>query len=140
MRQVDIFTKVANKPPMYSMVLLDEESKQKLISWWESSIGPLLPKIYCHHMTIKLGPRMDEYMALPIGESVDLQVIGYNADERGQAVVVNSPIEVKSGLPHVTVATDGVTPPKYSNQLLKIVNDIDGPVLSGIVTGFYAGG
>lgn len=125
--------------PVYVGVMLDDP--KSLQRWWESEVGELLPKRIAHHMTIKFGPSADEVAALPLGEPVTLDVVGYANSGEIQAVVVR-PHGVASAnrIPHVTVATDGTTPPVKSNDLLaEGWTPVNGPTLHGRV-GFFANG
>ena len=91
-------------------------------------------------MTIKFKPSPEEVLSLPIGDTVDLKVVGWAADDQAQAIVV-SPSGVRSANkhPHVTVATDG-TSPAYSNDLINNgpVTKVSGPTLKGRV-GIFTG-
>lgn len=125
--------------PVYVGVMLDDP--EALQRWWASEVGELLPKRIAHHMTIKFGPSVDEVAALPIGEPVTLEVVGYANSGEIQAVVVRPHgVESANRIPHVTVATDGVTSPVKSNDLLaEGWERVKGPTLKGKV-GFFAGG
>jgi len=104
---------------LYTAVILDDP--RDLEDWWLYHVGPLLPKRYSHHMTIKFKPTPEEVASLPLGAQVALEIVGFAADRKGQAVQVEvvSPSGVRSTnpIPHITVATDG-TSPVYSNELL----------------------
>jgi len=122
---------------VYSGVFLSDS--QALLRWWTKNVGPLHPTVKAHHMTIKFGPTDKEIMGLPVGASVALKVVGYGADEYGQAVVVQ-PRGIQrqdKGVAHITVAVNGVSP-AYSKKLLgRGYTKINGPVLRGQV-GFLA--
>ena len=94
----------------YSGVVLDEESKQKLLALeipegWEP---------VAHHMTITMGAlvhkkgKHDFSEAYPIGSEVELPVIAVGRDERAMAVQVRAPAEIskKISFPHITVAVN----------------------------------
>jgi len=104
---------------LYTAVILDDP--RDLEDWWLYHVGALLPKRYSHHMTIKFKPTPEEVASLPLGAQVALEIVGFAADRKGQAVQVEvvSPSGVRSTnpIPHITVATDG-TSPVYSNELL----------------------
>ncbi|NBR00760.1 MAG: hypothetical protein EBT79_10030 [Actinobacteria bacterium] len=124
--------------PAYAAIMLDDPNV--LLRWWESHVGEVLPRRIAHHMTIKFHPSVDEVAALPLGEPVTLDVVGYAGDVEIQAVVVRAHgIASANRIPHVTVATDGVTPPVKSNDLLERgpVTPVNGPRLTGRV-GFFA--
>ena len=111
---------LAGKPEeaLYTAVILDDPTE--LLRLWEQETGiPLHPKKIAHHMTIKFKPSPEEVARLPIGKRVNLRVIGYAADDKGQAVaVVPQGVSSANEIPHVTVAVNG-TSPVYSNELLK---------------------
>jgi hypothetical protein len=80
----------------YTGVFLDEASHHALLDWWKNHTdAPVLPKIWAHHMTMKFKPTAEELEATPFGEKVKLRVIGWAADEKGQAVLVE-PVGVSS--------------------------------------------
>ena len=107
----------------YSGVVLDEESKQKLLSLeipegWEQ---------VAHHMTITMGSlihkkgKHDFSEAYPIGSVVELPVVAVGRDERAMAVQVQTPGEInkKISFPHITVAVNraGGGKPFHSNKI-----------------------
>lgn len=124
------------KLPTYTGVFLDEGSHHALIEWWKKHTdAPLLGKVWGHHMTIKFKPTAEDLEKTPIGHKVKLKVIGWAADEKGQAVLVE-PEGVASANkhPHVTISTAPGTGPVYSNDLLaKGSNRVSGPTLTGVV-------
>lgn len=123
----------------YAAVILDDPGI--LLRWWRDAVGDLLPRRKAHHMTIRFDPSADEIAALPIGESVALDVVGYADNGLIQAVVVRPRgVWSASRVPHVTVATDGFTSAKQSNDMLAYGwTPVDGPTLKGRV-GIVAGG
>jgi hypothetical protein len=128
--------KFAERRPTYTGVMLDEASHHALVAWWkEHTDAPLLEKVIAHHMTVKFKPTAEELEKTPKGEKVKLKVIGWAADEKGQAVLV-APDGIASAQkhPHVTVAVAPGVPAFYSNELLeKGVNRVSGPTLTGVV-------
>ncbi len=127
------WTEAKGKP--YAAIFLDDSSQRRLVAWWQERVGiPLLSDVKSHHMTIKFDPSDDVLRTLPIGEEGHLQVVGYAADERGQAVLVRSNVRSYNLHPHVTVAVAPGTEAYYSNDLLKrTVTLIQGPRLSGTI-------
>jgi hypothetical protein len=91
----------------YSGVVLDDESKQKLLD-----LG--VPKGWvseAHHMTITLGPlskRSDDEGALyKVGDEIELTAVGVGQDHRAMAVKVEPPYPINVRhvkFPHVTIA------------------------------------
>lgn len=127
------WTQAKGKP--YAAVFLDDSSQRRLIAWWEERVGiPLLGDLKAHHMTLKFDPSDAEIRSFPIGDEGQLQVVGYAADERGQAVLVRSNVRSHNLFPHVTIAVAPGTDAYYSNELLKkVMVPIQGPRLSGTV-------
>ena len=88
--------------------------------------GDLLPNVNSHHLTLAFKPAPEAVVALPIGETVKLTVVGFAADNRAQAVlcVVPEGLTCTNEHPHITVATgtDKETgkaiSPKTSNDVL----------------------
>jgi hypothetical protein len=106
-----------SKKPLYSAVVLDDSSHDKLLRWWKSEIGPLLSKHLAHHMTIKFKPSIGEVERLPLGKKVRLTVVGYGQDEEAQAVHVATSVRSSNAIPHITVATRPGGKAKHSNDL-----------------------
>lgn len=115
---------------VYSGVVLDDKSHDKLKSWWLDNIGGLYSTMHCDHMTIEFGK--SEIDPRLIGKKVSLKVNGYAQNKKVQAVSVLTDIQVKSGYPHITVSTIG-SGAKNSSDLVKSATPVDGPVLSGVV-------
>jgi hypothetical protein len=123
-----------SKTPTYTAIFLDGESKRKLLSWWKSEVGEVLPVTYADHMTIRFKPPEEEVAKLALGEEATLQVIGWAADENGQAVLVKSDVPSTNKNPHITVATAKGTSPVYSNKLLdRGHTKVSGPTLRGVI-------
>lgn len=120
----------------YTAVFLDQTSKEMLQRWFEATTGQtLLGTPHAHHMTIKFKPSDAEIAALPLGQKAKLRVVGWAADDKVQAVVVEPEIPSQKAIPHITVATEGDTPPAYANELLaRNVIPFEGTlVLEGLV-------
>jgi hypothetical protein len=119
--------------PIYVGVMLNNPSD--LLDWWNKEVGQTLPKEIAHHMTIKFKPTLDYVNNLPLGEEVQLKVVGWAGDNTIQAVVVVPDIvSSENKIPHITVATDGETSPVKSNALLEAgYNEVDGPIIVGRV-------
>jgi hypothetical protein len=122
--------------PLFVAVVLDDESRERLVSWFPAG---LLMKTIAHHMTVKFKPSEADLAELNLGEQIQLQVIGWADNGHIQAVAVTaSPrLPCANAVPHVTVATDGRTPPKFSNDLLEqgFTRVHGGPVLTGTLKG-----
>jgi hypothetical protein len=121
--------------PTYTAIFLDEGSKRRLLMWWRMMVRvPLLPTLYADHVTLRFKPSKAEVERTPVGEHALVQVIGFAADEKGQAVLVRPSVSSANHFPHVTVATAKGINPVYSNQLLaEGYSRKQGPILRGIV-------
>lgn len=120
-------------PPCVAVVL-DQESQQLLLAWWALAIRkPLHEGVRAHHMTVWYNPPED--LDFPIGLRTSVKVIGWAADDRGQAVLVTSKDLSSHNLnAHVTVAVAPGTSAAYSNDLLaRGWSLVDGPRLHGKV-------
>lgn len=114
---------------LYSCVLLNEQSRTKLLS----IVGGEIPTdwtVIAHHMTITLGELKDKS---EIGKNVVLTVSKLGLSDMAMAVAVSG-YETKNAIPHVTIAInpDGGKP-VMSNQITKW-QDIKPFMISGTVT------
>lgn len=114
---------------LYSCILLDEESKDKIIK----EIGDKIPitfKIICHHMTITLGEMKDKS---EFGKEIVLTVTRLGLSDMAMAVQVEG-YESKNAIPHITIA---INPeggkPVMSNDITKW-QDIKEFTIQGVVT------
>lgn len=114
-------------------IKLDPDSRAALLE----AFPPIHVTVHGEHMTIafKPPPEVAEELAPLEGLPVNLTVVGYAEDDKGQAVVVTSPIpRVDGGIEHITISCNG-TGPKYSNELInRGYEEVAGPVLRGVVT------
>lgn len=128
------------KKPVYYGIFLDDENHSILLNWWVSSISDsLLDNKFAHHMTVKFSPSDEDVTNLEplIGKRVQLKVIGYASDDKGQAVLISSDIKSNNANPHITISCAAGVKPVYSNELLaKNLVHIDGPVLTGMFDSF----
>lgn len=116
---------------MYSAVLLDEKSQEKLREWALSDkadirVGHIrLPihvrdngwKMVCHHMTIKF-PGTPEFVKPYLDSKQNLEAIAVGVSDKAIAVrVIGFPSENK--IPHITVAVNvaGGGKPFDSNKI-----------------------
>lgn len=124
----------------YSGVVLDEQSKQKLL---ELSIPEGWEPV-AHHMTITMGPlqhpkgKHDFSEFYPVGAEVSLPVVAVGQDERAMAVKVKPPAEInkKISFPHVTVAVNREAggKPFHSNKIPEEnFKPLSGIILNGVV-------
>ena len=124
----------------YSGVVLDEQSKQKLL---ELSIPEGWEPV-AHHMTITMGPlqhpkgKHDFSEFYPAGAEVSLPVVAVGQDERAMAVKVKPPAEInkKISFPHITVAVNREAggKPFHSNKIPEEnFKPLSGIILNGVV-------
>ena len=104
---------------MYTAVFLSPMDRQRLIK----RFGQEHSQAYAHHMT--LWHRDDGgdpgLETLPIGKTVDLKIVGYVVDDKGQAVLIQPPtgIRPKHRIPHITISTAIGVVPAYSKMLME---------------------
>ena len=128
-----------SKPISYSGVVLDDESRKKLLSLgipegWEP---------VAHHMTITMGAlvhkkgKHDFSETYPVGSEIELPVIAIGQDDRAMAAKVEAPSPIKTkSWPHVTVAVNraGGGKPFHSNKIPEEnFQPLSGVVLRGAV-------
>lgn len=119
---------------IYKAVLLDPESKSKLMA----TFPPSFHETFYHHMTIQFGVQS---IGQDVGTEVELKVIGYARDNKGEAVVVQGVPRVDGKVPHVTLSVAPGVKPVYSNDLLtRGWNPVDGPLLKGTIAYFTDSG
>ncbi len=125
----------ASEATPYAALFLDETSQRRLLAWWKRTVGiPLLEDVKAHHVTLKFDPSPVEAAEVPVGRRAYADVVGYAADEKGQAVLVRSSVRSSNQHPHVTVAVAPGIGAVYSNTLLgQGVTAVHGPRLTGIV-------
>jgi hypothetical protein len=104
---------------IYWAVKLDGTSRAKLIS----SFPPIHPNKFAEHMTIIFKPSdvINDMLNEQIGTNVVLTVVGYAADNKGEAIVVrsNNIKRMDNGIAHITLSCADGIPPKYSNDLVQ---------------------
>ncbi|OGZ12241.1 MAG: hypothetical protein A3C93_03720 [Candidatus Lloydbacteria bacterium RIFCSPHIGHO2_02_FULL_54_17] len=109
---------------LYTGAFLDEEAKGEILA----AFPPAHERVVAHHMTIAFGPDQEEVRATPLGEEVELTVVGEAVDEKAQAIVVESPLS-KAEIPHITVSVAEGISSSYSNELLaKGYRRLDTPI------------
>ena len=132
--------KKKKRKPLYTAAFLTNEGQNDLKDWWESNIrADLFPKHFMHHMTIKFKPSMEEVMAIPIGQEIELSIAGFAEDNQGQAVAVATDLPVFAKIPHITISVAEGVSPVYSNELLQTnFKEIGGPSLKARI-GYWNG-
>lgn len=105
---------------MYSAVVLDEPSHEKLVKWLAEKF-PIVKRekweVLAHHMTIAMG-ELPSYVKDDIDTNQTLDVTGYASDDKVIAVRVAGYF-TKNKVPHVTVAVNRTKggKPVMSNEL-----------------------
>ena len=117
----------------YSAVVLDENSKERLIKRFNSMI-PNDWKIFGDHMTINLGAIDPEYAKF-LGMSVQISVDSIAMDDKVMAVGVSG-FYSKNNHPHITIAVNRQNggKPMMSNNLTDWTPLKIPLLLKGIVT------
>jgi hypothetical protein len=102
---------------MYTAIVLDEESKNKLKDKFHSFFGEDW-KIICHHMTINIG-NASEHIKNMIGQNVQLEAVTLAFDDKVVAVGVSTDVPSDNEIKHITVAVNYKNggKPYLSNQL-----------------------
>lgn len=121
---------------LYAALFLDNASKRRLLAWWRQTVRiPVHKSLELDHMTIAYDPSPVVTAGVPVGLKASITVVGYAADEFGQAVLVHTPaVRSLNRHPHITIATAIGTGPVYSNTLLaRGCVFVEGPSLSGVV-------
>jgi hypothetical protein len=128
----DMFMITASRKLLYNAVVLDKKSKEKL----RRLFGGRHAKWYGSHSTLAFKPESEP---VNIGQTIEVEVIGYSSDDKAEAVVVKMDAESTNNIPHITLTTRTDVKPFYSNQLLSDgFIRLSGIKLSGVVTSVYA--
>lgn len=106
---------------IYSAAFLDYDSHKELLRRYP----PVHGRVFGHHMTLAFRPSEEELARTPVGEPVTLLVVGYAVDDVGQAVVVQSSLQSRNSIPHITISC--ASTPVYSNKLLAHGYEAIGP-------------
>lgn len=114
------------KKPTYSAVLLDDKSRNLLLSTYQSEIPDGWFTI-CHHMTIQFGKLVDK-----TGMPVQLKVVATGKDNRAFAVKVDG-YPSANKIPHITIAINKDARPVDSNFIRDWTPIAGGIELSGTV-------
>jgi hypothetical protein len=117
----------------YSAVVLDEESRSKLLANLAGNIPQGWEKI-AHHMTINLGeikPEFEKYLGMTV--LLRVRTVGYS--DKVMAVGVETSVPTINKIPHITIAVnrkDGGKP-YMSNQITNWKSIAFGLELKGTV-------
>jgi len=124
--------KKAQKRISYSGVVLDDDSKSKLLSSIPEELLNQYDQIVAHHMTINLGELEDK---TDLGKEVGLVASHLGKSDKALAVQVNG-YPSKNEVPHITVAISKKRGgrPKDSNNIEDWTPIPQGIYLKGIVS------
>ena len=116
------------KKPTYSAVLLDDRSRNLLLSTYQSDI-PDGWKIISHHMTINFGKLVDK-----TGIPVQLKVVAIGKNDKAVAVKVEG-YHSANKIPHITIAINNKNGAKAvdSNYIIDWHPVNNGVTLTGTV-------
>jgi len=92
------------KKVLYSAVVLDEQSKSKLLT----ALGYQIPegwKTFAHHMTIVFGKGLPEEIKSDLGKVVDLRATEIGKSDLVMAVKVDG-YPTNNDIPHITLAVN----------------------------------
>lgn len=106
--------------PVSIIVRLQENNQERLLA----TFPPTHPNVYGHHVTVKYGPDADDlaFLRRHGGKQVELKVVSYHEDDKGQAVGVILPDyleRISNRTPHITISTAEGIKPFYSNELVQ---------------------
>ena len=106
---------------MYTAIVLDEESKNKLKDKFHSFFNEDW-KIICHHMTINMGKAsetVNKNIKNMIGKKVELKAFTVAFDDQVIAVGVDTHIHSSNTIKHITIAVNYKNggKPFFSNNL-----------------------
>lgn len=99
-------------------------------------------KIFGHHSTIAFQPKSTDN--LEIGAKSMIRIIGRVSDDKGDALLVESPKSANT-YPHITLSCAAGIPPFYSNEMIaqaianKTVEWFDTPIEIPVTEGYYDG-
>lgn len=105
---------------MYSAVVLDEKSHDKLVKWAVEKFAIIKAEqweIVAHHMTIKMG-EIPSYLKDDLNTTQSLEVTGFAYNDKVIAVRVSGYFTTNE-IPHVTIAVNRAKggKPVMSNKL-----------------------
>ena len=121
-RQTEILS--AMKLPVYIGVFLTPSSRQQLLR----DFPPVYENVFADHVTLIFKPKEDDLRQYDLGSIVRLKVVGYAQDQKGTAVLIDLPPEIKTSpgqKPHITISTAQGIKPFYSNKLIANASNIE---------------
>lgn len=118
--ETEKFKNLMGKPKIsYSGVVLDQESHDMLVNVLYEHFKDIDDwRIYCHHMTVNLGPLSQKMKGL-INQDFELTVTDIGSTNDVIAVKVDTALDVSNDTPHITLATSPSGKPRMSNDINK---------------------
>lgn len=118
--------------PVYLGVFLTKAARERLLGVFPAQHE----KVHADHVTVSFRPSHEEVEIYPIGERVELEVVGVASDEKCQAILVSG-VTSKNKHPHITISTAAGIKPVYSNELLdRGFSEVSGLRLEGVCDTF----
>ena len=106
----------------YLAVFLPPSEQRRLRIWWEQHVGPIMSKPSMDHLTIAYNPTVSviQKFQQKYGVTYPIQVSHWVSSDilHAQAVLATTEIKSQNRYPHITIATDGITPKTVLDQLL----------------------
>ena len=116
---------------MYTALVLDEPSKQKLLAAMDPQVLAEYDEVIAHHMTINMGSCQ---MPTELGKPYALQVVGIGRDEKVLAAQVESECASNNSIKHITVAVNRAKGGKpFMSNKIATWEPWSGPALKGVV-------
>jgi hypothetical protein len=96
------------------------------------------PNLYSHHSTIEFKPT--DVSNLPIGEEINIKVIGRLTNDKVDALIVSNPLS-KNKFPHITLSTAEGIKPFQSNTEIENNKDKIKPINDNLIgtVGYFDG-
>jgi hypothetical protein len=91
---------------------LDKANRRKLLTAFPAKHE----KVRADHLTLRMNPK--NINDFPIGQKVDLEVLGEVSGKQAQAVRVRTSIPSDNTHPHITISHPADSSPKKSKELL----------------------
>lgn len=120
----------------YSAIVLDDKSHNKLIeifgsTWQDNPDFEIIPDM---HMTISMG-QLPVTMDDLVGQEFSMKVLAFAGNDKVKAVEVESPVQTKNKIPHITLAVNRKAggKPVMSNALTNWVPVVQEIWLKGTV-------
>ena len=103
-----------------------------------SKYAQVHPNLYSHHSTIQFKPT--DISNLPIGEEINIKVIGRLTNDKVDALIVSNPLS-KNKFPHITLSTAQGIKPFQSNVEIENNQDKIKPINDNLIgtVGYFDG-